>query len=80
MQRLEVSGALRPIYGSLGVKRLSSTKMQHGDGAKIKFTHSFEMLSCCATVRFVFLEAIQSTTFVTKSTGINKISCLLLVL
>jgi len=22
MQRLEVSGALRPIYGSLGVKRL----------------------------------------------------------
>jgi len=25
MQRLEVSGAVRPIYGSLGVKRLSST-------------------------------------------------------
>ena len=24
MQRLEVSGAVRPIYGSLGVKRLSS--------------------------------------------------------
>ena len=23
MQRLEVSGALRPIYGSLGVKRLT---------------------------------------------------------
>jgi len=23
MQRLEVSGAVRPIYGSLGVKRLS---------------------------------------------------------
>jgi len=26
MQRLEVSGAVRPIYGSLGVKRLSSYK------------------------------------------------------
>ena len=25
MQRLEVSGAVRPIYGSLGVKRLIST-------------------------------------------------------
>ena len=25
MQRLEVSGAVRPIYGSLGVKGLSST-------------------------------------------------------
>jgi len=24
MQRLEVSGAVRPIYGSLGVKRLST--------------------------------------------------------
>jgi len=25
MQRLEVSGAVRPIYGSLGVKRLTYT-------------------------------------------------------
>ena len=25
MQRLEVSGVVRPIYGSLGVKRLSSS-------------------------------------------------------
>jgi len=24
MQRLEVSGAVRPIYGSLGVKRLTA--------------------------------------------------------
>ena len=27
MQRLEVSGAVRPIYGSLGVKRLNNKKM-----------------------------------------------------
>ena len=26
MQRLEVSGAIRPIYGSLGVKRLTATQ------------------------------------------------------
>ena len=27
MQRLEVSGAVRPIYGSLGVKRLMSRSL-----------------------------------------------------
>ena len=27
MQRLEVSGAVRPIYGSLGIKRLISVKV-----------------------------------------------------
>ena len=29
MQRLEVSGAVRPIYGSLGVKRLSIVVGKH---------------------------------------------------
>jgi len=29
MQRLEVSGAVRPIYGSLGVKRLSMELHPH---------------------------------------------------
>ena len=28
MQRLEVSGAVRPIYGSLGVKRLMSERQE----------------------------------------------------
>ena len=28
MQRLEVSGAVRPIYGSLGVKRLIIVKLK----------------------------------------------------
>ena len=28
MQRLEVSGAVRPIYGSLGVKRLNELKQR----------------------------------------------------
>jgi len=29
MQRLEVSGAVRPIYGSLGVKRLNMSNVYH---------------------------------------------------
>jgi len=29
MQRLEVSGAVRPIYGSLGVKRLTYNNTCH---------------------------------------------------
>ena len=29
MQRLEVSGAVRPIYGSLGVKRLACVRDQN---------------------------------------------------
>ena len=28
MQRLEVSGAVEPVYGSLGVKRLKKEKVQ----------------------------------------------------
>ena len=31
MQRLEVSGAVGPIYGSLGVKRLSDVKRSVSD-------------------------------------------------
>jgi len=31
MQRLEVSGAVRPIYGSLGVKRLKNVNEQRFD-------------------------------------------------
>ena len=33
MQRLEVSGAVRPIYGSLGVKRLASCCHCSGDNS-----------------------------------------------
>jgi hypothetical protein len=31
MQRLEVSGAVRPIYGSLGVKRLNDISGKSGN-------------------------------------------------
>ena len=32
MQRLEVSGAVRPIYGSLDVKRLNNKRNNHHEG------------------------------------------------
>ena len=32
IQRLEVSGAVRPIYGSLGVKRLTEVETEGSDG------------------------------------------------
>jgi len=34
MQRLEVSGAVRPIYGSLGVKRLNRLSEDEPSGSK----------------------------------------------
>ena len=44
MQRLEVSGAVRPIYGSLGVKRLNTTLAQGGreeatSGQEVEWAH-----------------------------------------
>jgi len=39
MQRLEVSGAVRPIYGSLGVKRLISRQSAQEDGNFISCMH-----------------------------------------
>ena len=43
MQRLEVSGAVRPIYGSLGVKRLRKRVSVPEDSSddKEKRTYSF---------------------------------------
>ena len=41
MQSLAVSGAVRPIYGSLGVKRLSaSCKQKNGDDLKTQSVRS----------------------------------------
>ena len=38
MQRLEVSGAVRPIYGSLGVKRLNKIQLDATVCSLIYFT------------------------------------------
>ena len=47
MKRLEVSGAVRPIYGSLGVKRLT--------GIKITIVECF---FCCCTGESICSEAL----------------------
>ena len=36
MQRLVVSGAVRPIYVSLGVKRLKKKSLEKHDGTEVK--------------------------------------------
>jgi len=42
MQRLEVSGAVRPIYGSLGVKRLTQQLLERsGDDFVEQFHRLF---------------------------------------
>jgi len=51
MQRLEVSGAVRPIYGSLGVKRLKSN-------VSVQFYYQvniFKISSFFIFVRFLFI-------------------------
>jgi len=42
MQRLEVSGAIRPIYGSLGVKRLINTVSMSVFYVKVKVKFTLE--------------------------------------
>ena len=51
MQRLEVSGAVRPIYGSLGVKRLGSRERTGSAIVTHKFLGAFAKLSFCLSVR-----------------------------
>ena len=45
MQRLEVSGAIRPIYGSLAVKRLSHHQAVYGN-SKEQFTTVILNIKC----------------------------------
>ena len=45
MKRLEVSGAVRPLYGSLGVRRLMYVKL-------IKFLSRFIMYQCFLVRKF----------------------------
>ena len=42
MQRLEVSGAVRPIYGSLGVKRLTVTSKVNKFSRAVGTTATFQ--------------------------------------
>jgi len=55
MQRLEVSGAVRPIYGSLGVKRLSykyfSWSRNNSDSNKDVIFAPTTVLTECAEIQ-----------------------------
>jgi hypothetical protein len=66
MQRLEVSGAVRPIYGSLGVKRLR--KIRAISLLPLWAVLPVQSLSACTRVHLYLLvtfNIIQTDTFVT---------------
>jgi hypothetical protein len=50
MQRLEVSGAVWPIYGSLGVKRLKEENLGQGHGCDEKTISG--RIACCSHVLY----------------------------
>ena len=52
MQRLEVSSAVRPIYGSLGVKRLNETQ-QAGTSGTTKIPCPLYIAQHCADCSFL---------------------------
>ena len=70
MQRLEVSGAVRPIYGSLGVKRLRSDRHIEHVTWRPKYSvfyccrrNEFAKKHCCSTLNiFMLLTVICSST------------------
>ena len=55
MQRLEVSGAVRPIYGSLGIKRLTLIVQLH---TKLMVTVRDTSAHCCCSTRQLLMHSI----------------------
>ena len=58
MQRLEVSGAVRPIYGSLGVKRLRT--FHSGTVLNVCILQKHAMLQCISLAAFGDLQIIDN--------------------
>jgi len=52
MQRLEVSGAVRPLYGSLGVKGLTQSTSLHRIGLRYSSLLSSHLLLCLPSYLF----------------------------
>ena len=76
MQRLEVSGAVRPIYGSLGFKRLRVTifviELLPNRRAQIKINFKTALPSTSRSCqRVFFLQPLQST-FLYTSHRVNS--------
>ena len=59
MQRLEVSGAVRPIYGSLGVKRLISA-LKWISVANTKHFPQFSQLTSGNTLKCSMADPVKS--------------------
>jgi len=55
MQRLDVSGAVRPIYESLGVKRLKKKLQFSVDLSWSLEENSENLLYCCKLTQFMWL-------------------------
>ena len=81
MQRLEVSGAVRPIYGSLGVKRLISwmSKLGGKKGVEVQEVTARDMSEIClhpapfsSTNNAHTTATIQITTHINKTFLISK--------
>ena len=51
MQRLEVSGTVRPIYGSLGVKRLTRSSCPTALNTRVQFQIRFNISALCSQRR-----------------------------
>jgi len=66
MQRLEVSGAVRPIYGSLGVKRLIFYKVVWFSCLPFTFFSSVRKHTQLSTANDVSQMLYQSITFIFK--------------
>ena len=68
MQRLEVSGAVRPIYGSLGVKRLT------GESRK-KFGVYYVPVSLCPGREATVAQSIETLRYKSKGRELNFRRC-----
>ena len=62
MKRLEVSGALRPIYGSLGVKRLKTNVSQRTRSVRlgpVRFGSAFSVIEAQFFTDYHFLPLLH---------------------
>ena len=73
MQRLEVSGAVRPIYGSLGVKRLNKIGFV---GLSLAQTNGHQTATCqipTACLRLIMKSEVYVSPLVLKFKAISSL-------
>ena len=72
MQRLEVSGAVRPIYGSLGVKRLIIVQ---GDATQSSLFIILQVQSTCFGCQSHPSSGVHKTVTTASGSGTGHIFC-----